>query len=1369
MQDLMNNHQFSFSKFRPEQIGLGAIENGIAFQLLCFDIFQSKHNTILPLSNEYILTSYPPNRKDGGIDIVAEKRKNKRIEIFIQCKLGLNKNGTDLIIDGIITELGNALNRDTIPEQYKPWQACKFISKYFICLARESSNLQVTTRNQKKIESLFSEISRNEKFKHLANIEIRVLFWNDLKIILEKDAHLYHKWIKGEPSGLSFIKSSSRNVSEKKIPAQFKDYLNEDSLNYISRKEFRYRLPENQKKIFHDEDSLFTILKSSTYIGIVIHGQGGIGKTRLMLELGRLATQVRYSVFEVDKDYNDMDELISFLKPTGKYILLFDYIEEQKLFDKVVKWITDKTFDHISVVANCRNSFLHEVQGNYTDQLFYIDIGLRDKFGNVNTLENKYKKEIILSIIDSISDKNLSAKLKSDAILKTFYQARPSFAAFIKYIHQKNPVGDFSIATDETFSNWLIKKLKLSIVKDIRYRDFFENKKYVFQLLSCLPANKNTVSILEQMNQGEIVFADELNKLTKDGWVDKIDSSLQVVHDTVNDSLFVEFLKHFQFDKYYINIFLDFSWRANSISSMMWSIQRIWEEVPENKQPLMQKAIINFLDKILNADSVRLNWIKYKIDNSRLLEEEDRIKLLLKHRNIFKETFALEKFGSSIGFCMNWVFKYVFDSTHLKEYSNGLRQLYFDEWNIEGRFDDSVIDTSKGGKIISGYINLYGIDDYINQKFYEYIQNAKCSSSNLEPLSLTFVSWLNRNGQITSQLTELIISWFNVFENEKCTEVNPEYLMRSWIIKGNDTAAISRHIKAFLEDSNDLQNKAELIRFWLSKSDDLSLVEPFIKECLTEELFPKTAYYIIGYWLHKSANPLLVKPFLIKWLNYPVEPHISSFIFRHWLEKGDDPNILIEPLKKWLNIETSQDSIGNILSRFIQKKEGSNELKDEIINWIVHNTFNSNSINVLGFMLEYLSDKSLLTTLEIPTRQILQNFSSLNEAGFIIDHWLSKGGNISTIDPFINNWLAKFWNSRHASQIISNWLAKGNCIKVKEFIVPFLEIFGKQKEMSTLMFYWLMYGDDPYLIKEFIKPFFAIKENQISPESRYLITYWLEDTSLPLLVKDAIKPWLASNWFNSEGSIRVCAFWLQKGDDINLVEDYVKNHFYDFADQNGSNRVISYWIDNGGELKLIEKCVEKYIYKANSEINEIYIVKSWLKKKGDLSIVRNYIRDRFIMYCDDKNSYGVISLWFENKGSFETIKDAVIKYLEFYSYEASFAIVGWIELGNDFDLIKDFLIVWLDKNLLNTADSSFVMASALETGKGFVAVREKAIEWLNHFGKTYNAKFPLSSWLKFKGREDSKEIEQWIFYWVENLYDPTKHNWRDDLLFGYVP
>ncbi len=1138
------------------------------------------------------------------------------------------------------------------------------------------------------------------------------------------------------PKYIAQIKrSQSPSLNEESKVLTFNDFLNSEYLEYFSRRKFKSKILKETGNEFQTESDFLNQILENKFYGLVIHGQGGIGKTRLMLELGISMIDEDFIALKVLADFENFDELISYFnrRPNQKYLLLFDYIEEQKTFEKIVKWIISNNIDNVKLIGNCRNTIVSDIQYSFYEYLKFIDIGIKSKTGVYRKTEQDYKRAVVKSIINSIPDKSLSAHLNYTR-LKSFYQSRPSFAAFIKYIYLKNPDETLSIATNDNFSSWLIKKLKQTTNKNISYSEFFEKKKYIFQILLCLPSSANSTIKLVGMNQGEICFADEINKLIQDGWIDTNGGTLRVVHDTITDSLLIEYLNHFQFHDYYLIKLLEFAESTDCISSLLWSIQRVWEEFLNENILKFQKCIAKFLDSNLNENNVQEFWFKYKIYTSHLLSEEDRIILFIKHKHVLKENFALEKFGSSLAYSMGWVYENISDLTKKRYYSDNLKELYFNFWNINGRHN-SFINDPRNGKIISCYINLFGIDDHIKDRFLEYCELVLCNTNNLEHISFAVVSWLNHDGDASQEVINLITSWFEVYEKVENDTVNRSYIINSCITR-------------------DLTNIIPL-----------KYIVPTIQNLINTFLFLKQELY------NKNISPEL-KIIVIEWFEI-YEKEKPSYLCPiplaiNWIKCDGDTTIVMKSVIGWL--DENNDSIKSVFE--------------------------------LGDYLYKIPKKTALKELEASAQVIFNNYSTSKEIGYCIGYWIYKGGNLLIVEPFVNSWLNNFGLSEIGVLIITNWLdKKGNCLVVKNFIAPCLSFLGTQIHANYLMKSWLKWGNDPFIIQEYIIEFFKVKENQEFLYCGELISIWLEKTNSSQLIKDAVISWLAANGKNLH-SLSVCRFWLEKGKDTDVVENYIINDLTYHSSDKRTYKVLLLWLMLSGKPDPIKLSINGYLKSNWKELGSIEVIKELIKLNfclDEISIyifmivnnlgynpfneliltndnkIFNKLNPKFkIELCESEKEAGKLSYRIENhllcRQSPDLIKKDVLEFLTKYGLEsfASFVISSWLEYGNDFNFIKHFLISWLEKHLLVESYSSFVLSNALETESGFEVVHDKTIEWLKKYGKTKEAKFPLSSWLKLKGNEGAEEIEVWIIYWFENFYDIEDGNWRDDLLLNFA-
>ena len=120
--------------------------------------------------------------------------------------------------------------------------------------------------------------------------------------------------------------------------------------------------------VIQDEDSLLTKLETDEASGLIITGRAGVGKTRLMLELGHRALARGWPVMKVLRGHIDRDALRQFaeqLPQDTPALLLFDYIETRGDFDDLVEELLtlNQTYCfRLRYLASCRTSHYQAVQ-----------------------------------------------------------------------------------------------------------------------------------------------------------------------------------------------------------------------------------------------------------------------------------------------------------------------------------------------------------------------------------------------------------------------------------------------------------------------------------------------------------------------------------------------------------------------------------------------------------------------------------------------------------------------------------------------------------------------------------------------------------------------------------------------------------------------------------------------------------------------------------------------------------------------------------------------------------------------------------------------------------------------------------------------
>ena len=162
---------------------------------------------------------------------------------------------------------------------YAPWlDAKKPIRKYFFCTSVFLPHHQSRILLQQRIHNDFIELSEQCHLPHLASIDVVVYCWNDFHGLLSSQFPLRYRWFGDLPIG---IKPLALSLSEVK---SFKLFLQEEGMPFFSRS--KYLSGNGQPNVQWEEGWIVKLEQNETQ-AIIIAGAGGLGKTRLGLELSR--------------------------------------------------------------------------------------------------------------------------------------------------------------------------------------------------------------------------------------------------------------------------------------------------------------------------------------------------------------------------------------------------------------------------------------------------------------------------------------------------------------------------------------------------------------------------------------------------------------------------------------------------------------------------------------------------------------------------------------------------------------------------------------------------------------------------------------------------------------------------------------------------------------------------------------------------------------------------------------------------------------------------------------------------------------------------------------------------------------------------
>ena len=161
---------------------------------------------------------------------------------------------------------------------------------------------------------------------------------------------------------------------------KYKDYLNPSVRPYISRDAYVREHPE-ASGLTGEAAILERLMTSQKHGGVMIYGDGGIGKTRLMLELGLMAEKNGWVVYYISHQLQDLSRLKSCLTPGNHYLLMFDSIEDHPLFtcDLIDKLEQIAPGVSVKAAANCRTIYSFASTFPQSKEFLTVELTLKGK------------------------------------------------------------------------------------------------------------------------------------------------------------------------------------------------------------------------------------------------------------------------------------------------------------------------------------------------------------------------------------------------------------------------------------------------------------------------------------------------------------------------------------------------------------------------------------------------------------------------------------------------------------------------------------------------------------------------------------------------------------------------------------------------------------------------------------------------------------------------------------------------------------------------------------------------------------------------------------------------------------------------------
>lgn len=983
---------------------------GDAFQTFVYELLQQDYPGLHP---------FPAGGKDGGIDLV-ESRDGWRT--VVECKY-VGADGLQaarqrwLEVAGHLAEhLSDAAGPTRGQAQYGPWYRTNPpIGEYVFCVSSVLGNLEQSDKLREEITNFFGEMAaRHAHLAHLSALPVTVLDWNDLQTRLRKHPHLLFRWFRlARHYGLG-------TLDEAPDYRTFRSYLFSDKLPFYSRRQHLSVTPAPGGADILDEEGLLRLIDGGHLTGLVLTGSGGVGKTRLTLEIGWLAQADGWVVLRVLRRLRQdaIEHLAQSVTPETKVLLLIDYVETQRDFAELVEVLNDLNDSlglRLRYVANCRASYYSTIAT--TERHTEVNISPASEEPAVAGWFESYQQQTVRHILEhsgiEVTERHL--KICRDV---------PVFAVFMSYLRGAGRETELeSLLEEEDFSRWLVKRLQLS------FGDATVSTALA-QLVALFPI-PDAAANSDELKEHEVLF----RRLATDGWIERLpaDETRDVdtwvtAHDVLADQILLSYFKGNPHTvENFVRGLLTLARRVGCLRSALITLQRLVD-----KPALKALDWPATLDASVAEDPSAWRTARDLLVRTSLLTPLQKIVLLGRHTELWRG--AEEELGFQLA--VGWLTRWALEQKEVEpdESHRSILESWLQKASAHATVNNYVL--TSGIKLCPDLVREaalawirtrpgdfqthYLMVAWLRQKLppdeiAPFVEQWLDKFSYSSHLSFIFWAWLYAGGN-KELVSARIAQWLVAHK----TIPDARFVYGSWLDMGGDREFIRQPMMEWLTEHATHEDASFLYQAWLNAGGDAESVKDALAVWITENNNPLRAGYVYSTWLRTAGDRESIRTFLLEWLAKHQAEARASFIYQSWLDTGGDKESIEDGLRAWLAAHGADTDTRFIYRAWLDAGGSIEFIQEALLAWLhEHKSLESASFVYRGWI-DAGGDLELIQEYLVAW---LDEHGESAESDFIFKAWLEKGGSFSVIGSQAIQWLSRNYDKEEAAFLIK-FLAK---------------------------------------------------------------------------------------------------------------------------------------------------------------------------------------------------------------------------------------------------------------------------------------------------------------------------------------------------------
>jgi len=914
------------------------------------------------LSHEFPgLHVYPTSGKDGAIDFSAPLPSGLLVGDF-KC---LSADGYEAAARAwreverrLSVHLAGSFGPTIGQSQYAPWYSTeKPILKYCFCTSARLKNQAQEDRLEIEIRQFFQHFSQAyPHMAHLRYIDVAIIDWSDLDALLVSRPEVALRWFPAlRPRSITIVDEAAAGTGT------FREYLSARKLPYYSRRHHRELLHATSNRL--DEDELLALIDFGATTGLLITGSGGIGKTRLSLELGHRAASMGWLVLRtvgrVERD--DLEQFAEQLSRDRPVLLLIEYVETQRDFEALVgtlNEIGDQYGLRIGWIATCRTSYYGIVEAIPRHRRL-------DLSASTSSEDPASEAGFQAAVVRYILEKS-GVGAEEDAL--RVCRNLPVLAVFLAYLLERGRQPDLAeLLGEQDFGSWVARRVQSSFAgQPINRR--------LASLAAMLPLGTAKPAALPR-EEREI-----FDRLAADGWVERDASNEHsggeawfAAHDVLADQIVVSFLRTIpRTTDIFVRELFARAALLGTLDSVLFTMQRIHGDTPELP---WQKLFSDSMQESATA------WrsVRSVLLVSSLITDTEKIGLLDQHPQVWVGAEDNLDFQNRIG----WLARHV--TVNSAAVDRAARDILRD-WIA--RIAPRVL-----GSNFALTCGLRFAPDLVRESARRWIHTLP----RLFQTHYLLVAWLE-TGLTPSDIESPCEDWLRRWG----ISFHATFVYRAWLNAKGKIGVVRPFIAGWLPLHGQLTDAQFVYQAWLNARGEVDLVRPFIAKWLPLHGLSAEAEFVYKAWLDAKGDVQMIKPYVTEWLAIHHSEPQASYVYEAWLDAHGDIETVRDFITRWIAAHGLRADAQFVYRAWLEATGDIEVVRCFIVGWLqVHHSLPE---------AQYVYRSWLAAKGEIDVvRSYLPSWLSVHghaaDADFLFRAWLNAGGEFAEVASSVFAWV----------------------------------------------------------------------------------------------------------------------------------------------------------------------------------------------------------------------------------------------------------------------------------------------------------------------------------------------------------------------------